>query len=358
MKALQKKVQQRSKAHAYQYKQLSHWQARHEARDSGRSSAGLDLVAPAALGARGGAPSTSRPDPVYQPSADQWYGSGGAGSAPKPSCPGQAGAFQALQQYAGWSPENATSAPWVDQPGSGVRPSPFPGPGPSQGPPLPPALGGAPTAGPYSVTTAASDKYITGGMGTALDPSVKRIAAETYWALRRASPSVCLYMTNHYKGARTGREFEDLYMAAEIVDAEVDRAYRLGGMPGVDLVLQTSDTLEFALGRIGNQISWLIHKDPRMYEEMRISRLPGSTDVLPQWRLAEGREAAKQGYLQDGRVSGKGRGRGYGDDDEGDGGARRRNRGRGKTDATGTGGADAKGGRGRGAGRGGAQPNP
>jgi hypothetical protein len=193
-----------------------------------------------------------------------------------------------------------------------------------------PFAGGHPQAGAGGQ---GFDPYLGTGMGSSIDPNRRRVAAEIYWSIRRQAVSIRNYMTQLYQGPKTGREFEDLWTAAEVVDLELDRAYRFGGLPCVNSTLASSDALEHHLSRIGAQIAFLRHRDPRMYRELITCRTPGSSDVIPEWRIREARDASKAEFQEEQRIRG-GRPNPKAADDEGGGGAGRRVRFRKKDGAT------------------------
>ena len=124
-------------------------------------------------------------------------------------------------------------------------------------------------------------------------------------------------------------------MIAENVDIEVDQAYRYGGVPWLNYSLNTSDTLEHGLSRIGAQIAYLRTGDNRMYAELTTSKPPGDSDVLPDWALAAARDQSKALFQQHQRAAGKGGGENHKqqpnlvppkEGDDGKGAARRRKR--------------------------------
>ena len=183
------------------------------------------------------------------------------------------------------------------------------------------------------------DPYIGSGAATSLPADRRRVAHDTYWAIRRSSQSVRLYMSNYYPGEKNGQTFEDLWLAAELVDCELDRAYRIGGLAGVNGALASNDTLEHLLSRIGAQVALARTGDHGMYRSLLTSRPPGQSDILPEWSLTAARDVAKVQHLQQVRV--KGSGPVHYDDDDVDGGAPRRARRRGNDKGAGKGDAAA-----------------
>ena len=57
-----------------------------------------------------------------------------------------------------------------------------------------------------------------------------------------------------------------VWLGAEIVDLEVDRAYRAGGVEAGHHELAHNDTLEHLLSELGAQLAYLHTGDRRMYD--------------------------------------------------------------------------------------------
>ena len=119
---------------------------------------------------------------------------------------------------------------------------PMPSPYPTMGGGAPPGSWNTPVgqlgspaalAAPAAPYGGERDPYLTGSLGSSMDPTRVRIAKETYWNIRREAQSVRMWMTNMYKGNKSGGQFEDLYLIAENVDIELDRAHQLGGVMAV-----------------------------------------------------------------------------------------------------------------------------
>ena len=181
------------------------------------------------------------------------------------------------------------------------------------------------------------------GWGTSLEPGRRRVAPETYWAIRRSSTSVRAYLAMHYPGRRDTSTYRDLWLVGEMIDLEVDRAYQAGGLARVTLELQASDTLEHMLARVGAEIAYCCTGDKGMFQELLTSKPPGDSNILPDWAVTAGREQSRALYVQQGRCrNSRGRGADTGDSSDDDGAARRRRRAK----------AKAKAGEGRPAGRG------
>ena len=69
-------------------------------------------------------------------------------------------------------------------------------------------------------------------------------------------------------------------MGAEIIDLELDQAYRLEGLAGVERMLAYSDTCEHLLARLGAEVSYAHTGDANMYRELQTARPPGEADIL------------------------------------------------------------------------------
>ncbi len=249
-----------------------------------------------------------------------------------------------------------------DGPGGGGPPIGFGPFGGSRGPPGVPGGGGSPGRPPFGLgypggptwppsPTGGPGGPIDGGGGpwergpylqagwrSSVDPGRRRVALETYWAMRRTSTDVRDFMTNHYSGLKQGDEWSDLWMAAEVVDSEADRAYRSGGLEGVNMMLATSDVMEHMLSRIGARVGLQKTGDREMYHELLWSRPPGDVHVLPCWVVKTAQDSSKALCQQQGRACGGYNGA-YGkvrvdSDEEGNKNAvpRRRGRKRKKTD--------------------------
>ena len=157
-------------------------------------------------------------------------------------------------------------------------------------------------------------------------PDRRRVAPETYWAIRRSSQNVRCYMSMHYPGKKD-RTYQDLWLTAEMIDLEVDRAYQWGGLPGLQHALATSDSLEHMLSRIGAEIALHRTGDARMFADLLTSKPPGDSDILPTWALNAACDVSKALHQQASRVRGGGRRAEPDSDDEpGGGGTKKRKR--------------------------------
>ena len=113
------------------------------------------------------------------------------------------------------------------------------------------------------------------------------------------------YLSQMYQGPRSSQEFSDLWMLAEMLDGQLDIAYRHGGKPAVDWLLVHDDACEHALSRIGAQVAYLRSGDRRVYDAIVTSKPPGESDILPSWALEEARTHSTAMWKQDQRVTGK-----------------------------------------------------
>jgi len=172
-----------------------------------------------------------------------------------------------------------------------------------------------------------------GGRGSSLTPARRRVATETYWAIRRSSPNVRGYLSLYYPGDKTGRTFQDLWLVGEMIDIECEMAYRRDGMTGLALALERSDVLEHCLSRIGAEVALHLHKDPKMYQGLLTSRPPGSSDLLPDWAISAARDLSKAAYQEQQRVKGRAMAVDSDDEEPGQTGSHRRRRAKAKAKA-------------------------
>ena len=168
-------------------------------------------------------------------------------------------------------------------PGGGPPPGPPPGP---QGPP-------------------GQDPYLAGGWGSSIGPHRRRVAFETYWELRRQAQNIRSYLAQHYKGSMATQKYADLWTMGEILDGQLDNAYRTHGVDGVNHILWYDDLAEHIMARLGAQIAYLRCGDRRVYDAIVTAKPPGESEILPSWALAEARDHSKALYNQECRVSGK-----------------------------------------------------
>ena len=104
-------------------------------------------------------------------------------------------------------------------------------------------------------------------------------------------------------GAKEGETFNRLWQGAEIIDLELDKAYRAFGVADVNHALQESDSLEHLLSDLGAELALLHTGDVRMYQELLSCKPPGAADILPSWKLAQARDASKALYQQNQRAN-------------------------------------------------------
>ena len=159
-------------------------------------------------------------------------------------------------------------------------------------------------------------------------PGRRRVGSEIYWTIRRSSSNVRAYLTSYFPGERTSKAFGDLWLVAEMIDIECDSAYRAGGMASLQCALAYSDTLEHCLSRLGAEVAFLLHKDPRMYQDLLTAKPPGQSDLMPDWAITSARDQSKAAFLEAGRVKGgNNKGGAVHESDEEGGAPRRRKRG-------------------------------
>ena len=145
---------------------------------------------------------------------------------------------------------------------------------------------------------------MAGGWGSSLGPHRKRIAYETYWELRRQAQNIRAYLATHYKGSTATQEYADLWTMAEILDGQLDAAYRSYGVNGVNHILLHDDYAEHIMARLGAQIAYLRSGDRRVYDAIVTAKPPGESDILPSWALSDARDHSKAMFNQEGRVTG------------------------------------------------------
>ena len=112
-----------------------------------------------------------------------------------------------------------------------------------------------------------------------------------------------------------------------MIDIEADKAYSAGGVPMLQWTLETSDTLEHLLSRLGAEIALLKYGDAQMYADLITSKPPGEADILPSWAVAAARDSSKALHQQQQRLRTachKGPSVSSGDEDHVPGGARER----------------------------------
>ena len=105
-----------------------------------------------------------------------------------------------------------------------------------------------------------------------------------------------------FTGSKQGQRYADLWLTAEMIDLEIDRAYQSGGLPAIQWALGYSDTLEHKLARIGAEIAYIRTGDSRMFSDLLTSKPPGASDILPTWAISAARDGVKAGYQQAQRV--------------------------------------------------------
>jgi len=85
-----------------------------------------------------------------------------------------------------------------------------------------------------------------------------------------------------------------LYTICELIDLQANEAYVAGGLPALEYWLQTSDSAEHMLARIGAEVALIHTGDLRAFHQLLTSRPPGGSDILPQWALTAARDYSKQ----------------------------------------------------------------
>jgi len=84
-------------------------------------------------------------------------------------------------------------------------------------------------------------------------------------------------------------------------------AHEQGGATAVQWMLDNDDRCEHWASRLGAQVSFLLTGDEVLLNELQTSRPPGMCHILPEWRVAAGRDLGKSLFLQQGRVGATGR---------------------------------------------------
>ena len=101
-----------------------------------------------------------------------------------------------------------------------------------------------------------------------------------------------------------------MWTMGEILDGQLDIAYRGYGVAGVNHVLLYDDNAEHIMLRLGAQIAYIRCGDRRVYDATVIAKPPGESDILLSWALTEARDHSKALYNQECRVSGREPGKG------------------------------------------------
>ena len=109
------------------------------------------------------------------------------------------------------------------------------------------------------------------------------------------------YISTHYQGEKKGEKYHHLWTQCEMIDLEVDTAYRSGGVARADWLLENNDSLEHMLARVGAEVAYCKYKGRNMFNELLTSKPPGDADILPGWSLAASRDASKQLHQQEAR---------------------------------------------------------
>ena len=149
----------------------------------------------------------------------------------------------------------------------------------------------------------ARDPYLSGGMGSSIDPSRPRVCKVSYWTIRLSSHSMRLHLMFVWKGDRQSRTFQQLWMCCEVIDLEVAEAYKYGGVLGINARLDSSDTLEHCMTTVVATLDFMIHKDPRVYREMLSARVPGASYIAPTWFTTQAFDRAKASFQADNRLA-------------------------------------------------------
>ena len=137
------------------------------------------------------------------------------------------------------------------------------------------------------------DPYLQGGVGSALALDRRRVVADTYWAIRRSSVSIRSYLSSHILGIKKGALYSELWVGAEVIDTECERAYRWGGQAALDAMRASSDSTEHLPAKLGAELNFILHGDRQMHNAFVIARPPESTDLLPDWVVDVARTQAQ-----------------------------------------------------------------
>ena len=126
-----------------------------------------------------------------------------------------------------------------------------------------------------------------------LDPNRRRIAAATYWNMRRCSPTITMFFDHHMKSHLDARSREEGILAAQIVDLEVAKAFKKGRISDVNSELQSSDTLEHCMSTLAAMQSYNIHGDAEAYHAMRTAKNPEEADMAPSYEIERVQNVSK-----------------------------------------------------------------
>ena len=97
--------------------------------------------------------------------------------------------------------------------------------------------------------------------------------------MQRQAQNIRAYLAQHYKGSTATQEYADPRTMGEILDTQLDLAYRQYGVDGVDHVLMYNDYAEHIMSRLGAQIAHLHCGDRRVYEAIVTAKPPGESDI-------------------------------------------------------------------------------
>ena len=141
------------------------------------------------------------------------------------------------------------------------------------------------------------------------------MAPETYWNIRQSADSVSFYVS-HFMQPRTDREkaaYPDLWLLATSADLSLERAYGEHGCQGVLWALNSDESIEHWLSKIGAEIHARRTGDRSVVAHVATGKPPGEGDVLPQWSVENAHLLDKAEHLARRRhPTGGGRGTGAG----------------------------------------------
>ena len=76
-----------------------------------------------------------------------------------------------------------------------------------------------------------------------------------------------------------------MWTMRDILDGQLDIAYRGYGVAGVNHVLMYDDKAEHIMSRLGVQIAYIRCAIRRVYDAIVTAKPPGESDILPSWAL-------------------------------------------------------------------------
>ena len=80
----------------------------------------------------------------------------------------------------------------------------------------------------------------------------------------------------------------------EILDGQLDIAYRGYGVAGVNHVLMYDDKAEHIMSRLGVQIAYIRCAIRRVYDAIVTAKPPGESDILPSWAVTRPETTARR----------------------------------------------------------------